>query len=95
MTFPEPLKYEDGWLGAFTREQAKGAIPNGTRVEKTKDEPGDAHKAGAQAKVLGSLKGPPEMEAIFGTRYTYFVEWDDTPKTACNITGNRIKLIGQ
>jgi len=60
---------------AFTTEQAPGAWPNGSRVIKLIFEEGDAHQVGDLATVIGSL-GP---FAYQGSRYGYFVIWDDTP----------------
>lgn len=65
---------EPGWIGNFSRGEAPGCYPNGTRVEKVKTEPGDAHPIGAQATVLGSIRHP------IGTGY--FVEWDARPRHA-------------
>jgi hypothetical protein len=51
------VRNEPGWLGGFTRNQAPGAIPNGSRVRKVRSEQNDPHPVGALATVLGSL-GP-------------------------------------
>lgn len=77
------LSEPPGWTGVFTTEQAKGAIPNDTRVKKVVKEPGDAHPIGAQAKVLGSLRHAA------GT--LYFVEWDAMPKCAVAVADWKIK----
>ncbi len=53
----------------FTTNQELGAIPNGTRIEKVNSAVDDAHRDGAQGKVLGSVR--PRIG------YAYFVEWDD------------------
>jgi len=67
---------EPGWTGALTRDQAEGAWANGTRVMKTKQDPGgDFTKPGALGTVLGSLHAPQ-------AGYAYFIEWDHAPKVA-------------
>jgi hypothetical protein len=60
---------------AFSTEQAPGAWPNGSRVIKVTLEPGDRHKIGDLATVVGSLS----THGAFGSRFAYFVIWDDMP----------------
>jgi hypothetical protein len=85
------FRYEEGWLGAFTRNQADGAIPNGATVFKTHFNKGDTHKPGDKARVLGSLPVPKDMKALANkAKYFYFVEWEDSPRMACSIVGDRI-----
>lgn len=71
------LVEEPGWTGGVCREQADGAWPNGTRVEKTGYEIGgpafNSHRIGDQATVLGSFR------ALDGG-LIYCLEWDDRPK---------------
>lgn len=76
---------------AFTREEARGALRNGTRVEKTEFAPTDGHQIGAKAIILGSL-GPIEFEGN-PQLYGYFVEWDDRPGIPCFITSTRIRQV--
>lgn len=73
-----------GWFGFFTREQAEGAIANGSRVQKIKSEHGDSHLIGECATVLGSIYVPSHGLA-------YFLEWDATPKTAVLVVGWKIE----
>jgi hypothetical protein len=76
---------------AFTTEHAEGALPNGTRVEKTRSKPGDTHTDGAKATVLGSM-GPIEFEGdarVFG----YFVTWDELPGVPVFIAGTRVRKL--
>lgn len=75
----------------FTRQQQPGALPNGTRVEKSEFRPTDTHPVGAKAIVLGSV-GPIEFEGIPEV-YGYFVDWDDTPGIPCFIAGNRVREV--
>jgi hypothetical protein len=77
----------------FTTDQAPGAWPNGTRVRKSVEEPGDAHEVGALATVLGSIGPAPEEAEPAWVRglYGYFVEWDDTPGVPVLVTSNRIE----
>jgi hypothetical protein len=72
------LKNEPGWTGAFTRQQAQGALANGTRVVKTSSEQGDAHPDGTRGTVLGSISEP----AVQNGATCYFIEWDPRPRTA-------------
>ncbi len=66
------IRHEKGWVGAFTRSQAREALfANGQRIKKTKGGPGDAHKDGTEGTVLGSMYHPAIGVA-------YFVEWDRT-----------------
>lgn len=63
------------------RHEAKGAMPNGTRVTATgvyKD--GDGHRPGDLGTIVASL-GPARMVEFDDDilHYTYAVDWDDTP----------------
>lgn len=89
------LRTEPGWSGNFTREQARGAIPNGARIVKAWCEPGDPHRVGALGTVLGSFATPPEavgVAALDGRpiRHFYFVAWDDTPRVAVGLIDLKI-----
>ena len=60
---------------AWIPGEAEGAIPNGTRVRKTREDPeGDITPIGTQGVVLASHRVD-----IDGVTYAYFVEWDTTP----------------
>lgn len=63
---------QPGYNGAFTRDQAKGAIPNGTRITKINSEPGDTNADGSTGRVLGSVCFDYEGGPVIA----YFVEWD-------------------
>jgi hypothetical protein len=79
---------EPGMVGAFTRHQAEGAIPNGTRIVKARGESGDATPLGVGGVVLGSLAGGHLGErAPDGTlvEYGYFVEFDNRPGFAVGV----------
>jgi len=81
------FKNEPGWNGAFTREQAEGAMPNGTRVVKTNSDAEDGHADGTPGVILGSMSHPEvEDGAIF-----YFVEWAARPRTAVGIMGKKVR----
>lgn len=82
------IENHPGWVGAFTRDQAKGAIPNGTRIKKTASEEGDATPDGTLGTVLGSMRAPPEM----GMLLIYFVEWDNRKRVAVSCMGWKIAL---
>lgn len=73
------LRNEDGWIGAFTRSAAPGAIPSGVRVVKVRSEPGDFNKLGARGMILGSITAQGLL--------CYFIEWDDAPRRAVAVIG--------
>jgi hypothetical protein len=80
-----PPRHEPGWHGAFTREQAPGAMASGSRIVKAKSEEGDAHPVGTTGTVLGSLLAP-------GQRHIgYFIEWDPSPRTAVFVIGWKLR----
>jgi hypothetical protein len=77
----EPPHEEPGWTGAFTRQQAPGALfANTTRIRKDKSERGDATPLGTEGTVLGSYYVPERG-------FAYFVEWDDKPRLAVLVLG--------
>jgi hypothetical protein len=75
--------HHDGYIGAFSRQSAPGAIPAGTRIKKAWSEPGDTHPVGAEGVVLGSI-----YQLDHG--YAYFVEWDDAPRLAVACVAKKI-----
>jgi len=77
---------EDGVMGYIPGE-AKGAIPNGTKIVKTKFGLGDTHKVGDKGTVISSV-GPAKLagEII----YFYFVEWEDMPGLRVGIASTKI-----
>jgi hypothetical protein len=78
------LREYPGWFGIFTREQAPGALPNGTRIVKVQTEKGDAHPIGARATVLGSMAAP-------NVGLGYFVEWDAKPRCAVFVVDWKVR----
>lgn len=78
---------EPGWIGAFTRQQAQGALPNGTRIVKQNSERGDAHPNGTPGVVLGSISHPQVMGGVV----FYFIEWAPKPRTAVGVLGTKIR----
>lgn len=70
------IGYEDGWIGAFTRHQAAGAIPNGTPIVKLKTDPAEdnINPEGTRGVVLGSIDGSlvaPDLVREFNARFMY------------------------
>lgn len=69
------------------------AFPNGSRVVKVAEEPGDGTPIGTEGTVLSALDGrgivPPEFDAV---DFFYFVEWDDRPKTCVGVMDRKIEL---
>lgn len=95
-----PFRTEQGWVGIFTREEAPGALPNGTRIEKTGAEPDDYHGDGAKGTILGSVTAEDCAQHLGqkpggGSELAYFVEWDNMPKYAVGISQRRVKKITQ
>jgi len=66
--------------------EAKGALPNGTRVEKMNSEKGDNHRNGA----LGTVKG-----SVYDLRlgYLYFVRWDDMPTLPIGTVAKKLRQV--
>ncbi len=86
------MKPQNPFSSAFVvTEEAPGAWKNGTRVCKTKSEPGDGHRDGDIGTVTGSL-GPT---SIGGRQtYMYFVRFDDDrPPCSVAIVDFRIRKI--
>lgn len=79
---------EPGWRGAFTRDEADGALPNGTAIQKVKSEPGDFNPIGARGTVLGSLRAPSLGVA-------YFIEWETLPRCAVVVAAWKISAVQQ
>lgn len=73
-----------GYAGMFTRAQAPGAIPNGTRIVKTNSESGDSNPDGSMGTVLGSMHADELGLA-------YFIEWDRYPRVAVGTIALKIK----
>lgn len=80
------FRSEPGWFGMFTRDEAPGAFPNGTRVFKSQSEPGDSHPTGTMGTILGSMAAP-DIPKI------YFVEWDPNPRVAIAVVETKIEKI--
>jgi hypothetical protein len=80
------LRQERGWTGAFTRQNAPGAIPASTRIEKAWCDPGDPNPVGTKGTVLGSISHPELGIA-------YFVEWDTYPCCAVLAVAKKIKAL--
>lgn len=90
------IREREGWVGCFTTQEATGAIPNGTRIVKALDEPGDQHKAGDEGIVLGSIStdfgdGDVPETKLGPVPYLYFVCFDDRPGIALGIISPKIK----
>ena len=74
----------------YTKNQAEGALPNGTRIEKVNSEPGDGHPDGAVGTVIGSI-GPAVIPG-FPDRYVYFVVWDEAPGAGLPVGIRELKV---
>jgi len=92
-----PIRSEPGWVGNFTRNQAEGAISNGSQIVKVLQDRGDTHPLGSKGVVLGSI-GPlsPAFQITKEfppARYSYFVAWDIEPNVAVVVIDYKIKLM--
>ncbi len=76
----------DSHQGIHVNSQAAGAIPNGSRVRKTRSKPNDNHQDGELATVLGSI-------ARQQIGYGYFVEWDRHRGIAVFVASTRIEPV--
>ena len=86
------------YMGVFSRYEAKGAWPNGTRVRKVNSEDGDGHPDGSLGTILGSLKcegdaATAETERL-GISHLYFIEWDASPKKAIGTMSIKLEKAG-
>lgn len=93
-------RIEPGWVGAFSRNEAEGAFPNGTRIYKARMEKGDATPIGIRGVVLGSWPVPSEQGKVhslpdpdYEVRHIYFVEWDDKPRVAVGMIDWKIEKL--
>lgn len=84
---PPLLRHEPGWHGAFTRDQAQGAIPNRSRVVKQCSEPGDTHADGTPGIVLGSMSHPE----VRNGEICYFIEWAPNPRVAVAVMAFKVR----
>lgn len=81
----------DGDVVLCTREQAEGAIPNGTVIRKVTDAPGDRHRIGDRGIVLGSMKMPRELDSLGRGGFLYFIDWEDEPGVPIACTSDKIE----
>jgi hypothetical protein len=85
------IRNHEGYVGAFTREQAPGAIPNGATVVKQSSEPKDGNSDGAHGIVLGSIyidEPDPRWPDI---RHVYWVEWENYPRWAATVIDRKVR----
>lgn len=90
------IEHRPGWTGAYTSEQAEGAIPNGTLVAKRASEPGDGTPDGTHGTVLGSIDGmafDPEMCRRLDARFMYWVEWSISPRVAVAVVDRKVVAV--
>ena len=86
-------KFEQIGEVLFTRDEAPGAIPNGTLIEKCQSRSGDGNPDGTRGRVVGSLGPAPHPdtgELVLG----YFVHWDNFPIIPVFVCGDRIRKVG-
>lgn len=86
------INNEPGWYGSFTRDQAEGAIPNGSRIVKCNSEEGDAHVDGTPGIVLGSFMAAAADTSGLGNVICYFIEWAPKPRIAIGTLHFKIRM---
>lgn len=94
--FFNDLGHHDDYAGMFSRGQAEGAIPNGTRIIKRNSEEGDSTPDGTGGVILGSINGVKAgvpAAIANGVTYLYFVEWDDKPKVAIGTVDKKVEAV--
>lgn len=77
-----------GDAAAYTTDQIRGAMPNGTIIEKCGSGPGDGHQDGDSGIVLGSIGTCPSLHG-------YFVAWSDNPSLPVFVASHRIRRVEQ
>lgn len=90
------IEHHEGWVGAFSRNEAEGAIPNGAAVLKVNSEPGDGHPDGSVGIVVGSLDVgdldtsglPAGMPKV---KFLYWIEWKSRPRHAVGIIDHKVR----
>lgn len=93
---------KEPFYAVHTREQAEGAWPNGTSVQKIQSAAEDKHQDGSRATVTGSLgpftrdfiKDPPTPDDPHLELYFYFVEWEDLPGIPAGILSYKLQRRG-
>ncbi len=99
-----PFVEEEGLVGVFSREQADGAIPNGSVVEKINATESDLAPDGAKGIIVVSLDAVEHAEHIgemTGTtqkrqddeKFVYFVQWEVAQPLVVGIRETRIKFL--
>jgi hypothetical protein len=83
---------EPGWQGAFTRDQAEGALPNGATIVKDNSESNDATPNGTRGIILGSFAVPDPVMAA-AVPFFYFVEWSNRPRIAIGCVSTKIQAL--
>lgn len=71
-------------------DQAPGAIPNGTLIEKCNHEDGDSWPNGTLGTVLASLD-VSSLELQNPSKFVYYIDFVADPGIPVMIMGNRIK----
>lgn len=87
-----PITTHEGYYGIFSKNEAEGAWPNGTRVRKVNSQDGDGHLDGSLGTILGSYKNTHKTEPKFeDVAYLYWVEWDDMPKVPIGTISTKLE----
>jgi hypothetical protein len=87
------LRDYPGYTGKFIRDQALGAISNGTRVAKINSVHGDTVGDGELGTIVGSLdivKAAPSLADQYRAEFLYFIEWDSMPRHIASVRDFRV-----
>ena len=88
------LEHRSGWTGAFTSQQAEGALPNGSRIMKIDQSADDGAPRGTRGTVLGSLDAANhDLDPGTHGKFFYFVEWDTMPRVAVTCIGSKLAAV--
>ena len=85
-----PINWEEKTLSSgvvvvWTRDEAWGAMRNGTVIEKCNSQPGDSFPDGTRGMIVGSQ--------IIKVEHFYFILWEPMPKVPIAISMHRIRPV--
>jgi len=91
-------------MGVFTRDEAEGAIPNGSVVEKVNAAEDDLTSNGTLGIIIGSLNVEEHAHALQeltgtphareeGENYSYFVQWETSQMMVVGIREARVREV--
>jgi hypothetical protein len=77
-------------IALLLESEAKGALPNGTRITKVaEDKPNEGTPLGSSGVVIASHAAPPDLREH--AHFFYFVEWDYWPGQPVGVVDWKIR----